>query len=284
VQPNATLTKKMNARAIGRLYLDPARLQPEIDTLLTFDFNSGYSEYTRGNPGWSNCVLMNRTGDFQDRVFGGYEGLPQRTKWAAQLPYLNEVIDTTFKKDHLKWVRIFMCENGMLIPHRDYLEFENEAFTRVHIPLQTGPNSLHSEEEKVYHMRMGEVWFVDGTVIHSAYSYDDQRRIFLTFDFESGVPFKDLFVDPAIYANDVEPKHVARQPFEPAYETQLRGLSRLIHADNFDDIISILAKVHFTRDVTCAVVYDWLIDIARDSGQPALVERAIATKRYFIGE
>ena len=283
MQQTATVTK-MNARAIGRLALDSTRLQPEIETLLTFDYNSGYSEYTRGNPGWSNCVLMNHSGNFQDKVFGGYQGLPQRTKWGAQLDYLNEVIDRTFKKDHLKWVRIFMCEKGMLIPHRDYLEFENEEFTRVHIPLQTGPNSLHAEEDKVYHMRMGEIWFVDGTVIHSAYSYDDQPRIFLTFDFESGVPFEDLFLDPTIYADDVAPEFVTRKPFDAAYEAQLRGLSRLIHEDNFDDIISILSKVHFTRDVTCAIVYDWLIDIARDSGQPALVERARNTKRFFIGE
>jgi hypothetical protein len=82
----------------------------------------------------------------------------------------------------------------------------------------------------------------------------------------------------------VAPEFVARAPFTAEYKAQLFGLSKLLHEDNFSDVIAILSKAHFTRDVTCAVVYDWLVDIARENGDEALIARALETKRFFIGE
>ncbi len=227
---------------------------------------------------------MNHSGDHLDRTFGGYQGEPKPTAWAQQLDYLNEVIESTFDQRHLKWVRLFVCEDGMLIPHRDYLDLPEEEFLRIHIPLQTGPRSLHSEENRVYHMNVGEIWYVDGTRIHSAYSYDGRPRIFLTCDFEAAVEFRDLLADPSIYRGDIEPQWVERRPFDDDYRSALFGLAPLLHRDNFDNVVELLSKVHFSRDVTCEVVYDWLIDLATDSGSPELVDRAVALKHFFLGE
>ena len=276
--------RPMSSRIIGRVDLDDERLRAELRTLADFDYNRGYSEYSRGNPGWSNCVLMNDTGDHLDQTFGGYDGLPRRTKWGQRLSYLNEVIDETFHVEHLKWVRLFMCEDGMLIPHRDYLDLPEDEFLRIHIPLETGPRSLHSEADRVYHMNVGEIWFVDGTRIHSAYSFDGRPRIFLTFDFAAGVDFADLFRDRSRYADALEPEIVERLPFDDGQLESILGLGAILHEDNFDNVVEILAKIHFSRDVTCEVVYDWLVEIARRSGDVQLVERALTTKKFFLGE
>lgn len=274
----------MSSRAIGRIDLDAERLRRDLEKLEHFEFNRGYSDYSRGNPGWSNCVLANHSGDYLDQTFGGYEGESKQTRWGAQLDYLSEVVDTTFDKKHLKWVRLFVCEDGMLIPHRDYLDLPEREFLRIHVPLQTDSRSLHSEQDCVYHMNIGEIWFVDGTRVHSAYSYDGRPRIFLTLDFEAEVDFPELFLDRSDYADDIEPQWVQRLPFDEEYRRALFGLGPLLNHDNFDNIVEILSKVHFTREVTCEVVYDWLIDLATTAGHPELIERAVSMKHFFLGE
>ena len=143
----------IHSRVIGHVSLDEARLTGDINTLLNFPFNRGYSDYARGNPGWQNCVLMNHSGDPSDIEFGGHDGPPIATSLLEQLPYIQGLLASTWKPEHLLWARIFMCEDGMLIPHRDYLDLPEDEFTRVHIPLQLGEASMHSEMETVFRRR-----------------------------------------------------------------------------------------------------------------------------------
>jgi hypothetical protein len=166
---------------------------------------------------------MNHSGDPSYNVFGGHDGPALATPLLEQLPYIQELLASTWKLEHLLWARIFMCEDGMLIPHRDYLDLPEEEFTRAHIPLQLGEASMHSEMETVFRMRKGEVWFIDGTVNHSAYSYDGAPRIYLSADLRAGVPFDELFVDRSMVALDVEPD-IVRLPALPAdFDVTIEG-------------------------------------------------------------
>lgn len=273
----------LHSRIIGRVGLDQDRLDADIDTLLTFPFNRGYSDYARGNPGWQNCVLMNHSGDPADIVFGGHDGPPVATPLLEQLPYIQDLLAATWNIEHLLWARIFMCEDGMLIPHRDYLDLPEDEFTRAHIPLQLGSASMHSEQGTVYRMRKGEVWFIDGTVNHSAYSYDAAPRIYLSADLRAGVPFDELFVDPAIAVDGVEPDLVQLPALPDDFDVTIEGLSKVLGPDNIQDVIAVLSKVHFSHSAQCGDTYEWLIDAATRTGDDQLVEKAKETRKFFLG-
>lgn len=273
----------LHSRIIGRVSLDQSRLDPEIETLLGFPFNSGYSDYARGNPGWQNCVLMNHSGDPSDIVFGGHDGPAVSTPLLDQLPYLEELLRNTWKSEYLQWARIFMCEDGMLVPHRDYLDLPEDEFTRVHIPLQLGDASLHSEQAKVFRMRKGEVWFIDGTVNHSAYSYDGAPRIYLTADLQAGVPFRDLFVDPATSVDDAAPDLIELPSLPEDFDITIEGMSKVLGADTMQDVIAVLSKVHFNYQADCGETYEWLIDAAERTGDESLAKKARETRSFFLG-
>lgn len=277
------LVHGLHSRIIGRVSLDQERLDADIETLLQFPFNRGYSDYARGNPGWQNCVLMNHTGDPNDIVFGGHDGPPVATPLLEQLPYIQELLAATWKTEHLVWARIFMCEDGMLIPHRDYLDLPEDEFTRVHIPLQLGDASMHSEDGTVFRMRKGEVWFIDGTVNHSAYSYDGAPRIYLSADLRAGVPFEELFVDSATYADDVEPDVVELPALPDDFDVTIEGMSKVLGADTMQDVVAVLSKVHFNHAAPCGQTYEWLIDAAERTGDEALVDQAKQTRKFFLG-
>ncbi len=273
----------LHSRVIGRVELDEARLQAELATALQLPFNRGYSDYARGNPGWQNCVLMNHSGDPTDQVFGGHPGPPVPTPHLDELPYFRELLDTTFSTEHLKWARIFLCEDGMLIPHRDYLDLPEDEFTRVHIALKLGPASLHSEGDQLYRMRKGEVWFIDGTVAHSAASYDGEPRVYLTCDFTAGVDFADLFADPTCYAENVEPDFVDRMPLPDNFDEALAGIATLMDRDTLNDTLAMLSKVHYNHVADCADTYEWLIAAAQRTGDNDLVEAARERRSFFLG-
>ena len=273
----------IHSRIIGQVALDDARLSADIATLLTFPFNSGYSDYARGNPGWQNCVLMNESGDPSDIDFGGYDGEPEATPLLGQLPYLAELLARTWKMEHLLWARIFICEDGMLIPHRDYLDLPEDEFTRVHIPLQLGDASLHSEEGNVYRMRKGEVWFIDGTVNHSAYSYDGAPRIYLTADLRSGVAFEDLFVDKTTAVSNVRPDIVALPPLPSNFDATLDDMAAILAPETMDDIVGALSKIHFNHQAPCGDAYEWLIDVASRAEDETLVDMAKDKRKFFLG-
>lgn len=273
----------LHSRIIGRVDLDDERLTPDISTLLTFPFNRGYSDYARGNPGWQNCVLMNHSGDPSDIVFGGHDGPPIATPLLEQLPYVQELLASTWKTEYLLWARIFMCEDGMLIPHRDYLDLPEDEFTRVHIPLQLGSASMHSERSTVFRMRKGEVWFIDGTVNHSAYSYDHAPRIYLSADLRAGIPFEELFVDSSMAATGVKPDIVDLPSLPDDFDVTIEGLSKVLGPDTMHEVIGVLSKVHFNHATECGEAYEWLIDAAQRKGDDALVDQAKETRKFFLG-
>ena len=280
------LEKKMNASALGRVELDQERLSAELKTVDSeFPFNISYNRYARGNPGWKNCVLRNHTGDYNDVTFqGSYPGMAKLTELGKQTPYINELIDRTFHLEHLKWARIFWCHNGLLMPHRDYLDIEDDDFSRIHIVLQTDLGARHSEEERCYHMRQGEIWFVDGKYVHCASAYSDRPRINVVMDFEPGIPYEELFKDKSAHDENIEPHWLDREPFTSKDLEDIYSLSKIATTSNWGDISAIVGKVHFHKDVTVHDVYDWLHEIASRSGNEVLVERSVEMKKFFIGE
>lgn len=268
----------MNSRIIGQARIDEDRLREEVAVIDRFAARDDYSEYSFGS--WRNYVLANGSGDKDDAMFRGYEGVRRSTQLAAQLPYILELVEETFHTENLKWVRLFTVQSGLIISHRDFVEFE-APFVRVHVPIHTDLSCLHSEEDAVFHMRKGEVWFLDASTVHSACSLTSFKRISICLDFvDTGAPLESLLKHPP--ASVPEPLLVKRPPLDDAFLKSLRGLSGVVDPVNLRDVAGFLAKVHFYRDAHAADCFDWMIDIARDSGKPELLRKATTFKRFSI--
>ena len=270
----------MRSRVLGKVELDAARLASELAKILDFELREEYSEYTFGT--WRSYVLANSGGNERDTSFRGYDGLPRKTALGRELPYLGQVIEETLDTDRLKWERIFLIHNGLLISHRDFVEFE-EPFVRLNVPLATHSSCLHSEEDVVFHMREGEVWYLDARTVHSACSLFDFRRISLCLDFsDDGRPLEEWVRPPFRSAGEIAPQLVEREPLTDEFKDGLMALSKVLTRENFREVVGLLGRVHFYRQAHAAEVFDWLVEIARRCDDPELAERSAAFKRFCI--
>ncbi|MDQ2991472.1 MAG: aspartyl/asparaginyl beta-hydroxylase domain-containing protein [Candidatus Eremiobacteraeota bacterium] len=220
---------------------------------------------------WSKCILLDR-----QRDAGG-------TRSAASTPYISELLADNFALEFLDCAQIFAAKRRSYVrPHCDW-PGSAPLYTRIHVPLQTDERCLNSEDDIVFHMGAGEIWFVDPSRPHSGGCFSNGTRLHLVLDFDPHVPLAQLFRDSNAYQPSAMCSLVAREPFDDRHRAAIYGLSRIASDLNFSLIADILGSVHFEKQVGCAAMYDWLIEIAERSADRALVARATALKRTFLG-
>ncbi|WP_430412129.1 aspartyl/asparaginyl beta-hydroxylase domain-containing protein [Kordia sp.] len=261
----------MESKIIGKVNFEEHLLDKELKLIDTFEFNDSYSEYASGI--WKTCMLWNRSGLKDDHLSIEHNAHVKPTQYGKQLSYINELLESTFKKQYIKTVRLFMCINGLIIPHKDYLEFK-KGFTRIHIPLKINEHALTSEEDIVYNMQKGEIWFIEGRKIHSAANFSKAKRINLVIDFAPDIPFEELFLNSENYQPNLTPKINQREQLKDEELGYIKGLSKIINEMNFDDILSILSKIHFYRNVSSELVFGWLDEIATSSNNYKIQQKA----------
>jgi putative nonproteinogenic amino acid hydroxylase len=266
----------MNSRILTTLPIDDALLARDLEEIARFPIREEYSEYSFG--AWRSFVLANGSGDHEDMRFRTFPGACSFTQLGERVPYLRELITRHFRPDGLKWVRLFTVQDGLLVSHRDFIEF-NHSFWRVHVPLKTDLTCLHSEENDVFHMRRGEVWFLDATTIHSACSLSGFQRVSLCLDFEAdALPLEQVLRPGALPPAD--PFMISRPPLDARQHEALRGLRGLADKANFRQLIRLLGAVHFYRQAHAGAMFDWLQEIYQDD--PALSAKAAAYRRFCI--
>lgn len=274
--------EKMRSHPIGRIDFDVRRLHQDVQTIEAFQMSPAYSEYARGD--WTTCMLINRSGNKDDGLSEEFDGHGVPTEYGRRVPYILETIERLFKTEHLKSARIFSTGNGFITPHRDYLEF-SKGFTRIHLVLQTNDRAMNSEQRTVYRMRLGELWYVDGRATHSGGSFAPQKRLHLVMDFDPDVLIRDLFANPADYQPGLSPALIRRRPIpKQEWDVLLTSLGSIVTELNYGNIFELIAKLHFDRDLDCEVTYDAMVRIASTSGDPDLVDRAVAERQYFLGD
>ena len=274
----------MNSRIISTIDLDDDLLRQDIEKILQFDdVKEEYSEYRFGT--WKNYVLWNGSGDQKDTLFKGIQGGAIQTPLGRQLEYVSSVIEENFRTDKLKMVRANLLQDAILIPHRDYIEFKSDysRLARVHIPIKTDHNSLHSEKEQVFHMRPGEVWYLDVSNIHSACNMSESPRISLVLDFcLDGQPLESTFRHPKRHRPHPEPMIIEREPMDDEFLKTITSMRHVINRMNYRDIVLLLSRVHFYKDVSLSVFFDWLIGICDGLEDKFLLEKSINFKEYMI--
>jgi hypothetical protein len=134
-------------------------------------------------------------------------------------------------------------------------------------------------------MRLGEIWHLEATHLHSAINHSDERRLNLCLDFEVGdAPAETVFKSPVSPGDLPRPKTVARPALDEPFVTGLLGLSRIINEWNYRDIVGLLSKVHFYRDANLSEFFDWLVEISKRSGSATLHEKSEDFCRFLRAE
>jgi hypothetical protein len=179
------------------------------------------------------------------------------------------------------WIRFFEMRNGLLISHRDFIEFDR-AYTRLQIPLRTDQSCLHSEEASVFHLRQGEIWYLEATAVHAACSLGNFNRIALCLDFDlAGMPLTSI-LRRRTAAPCPPPLLIERPPLGNDGREALLALSGIADRVNIREIAGLFGRVHFYRQAHAADCFDWLVALTARAGDQALLEKAVAFRRYCI--
>jgi hypothetical protein len=263
--------RPLAAQCIGAIAFDSGQLAGEIEKIRNFEMQPCVG-YATG--GWSRCVLLARNKKMGNEVTTTAEGVA--------LPYIVERIRKTFKPDMVDYAYIFAAHRGGYVrPHCDWLGI-TPLFTRLHIPLKTNDHCFNSEEDRVYHMRVGEIWFVDASLPHSGGCFSEETRLHLIVDLKPGTPLPDLFQERVSDMPLASQPLMERPSFTTGHLAAIHGLAAVASDMNLSLMLDLLGTIHFEKNVSCAAVYDWLAEIARRTGTPEVIQRAGEFRQRYL--
>lgn len=272
----------------GYVEMDEDKVRDELQIAANFHFSEAYSEYVCGGP-WKSCMIWASGGNSGDGLISNYDHSKKSsiTGYGERLPYLRQVVESHFDLEHLNFARLAVIEDSVTFPHRDLRELQDmrqdaQNSYRVHIPLVTNDNCFFTEDNVVYRMRTGEVWFFDASKIHGAASLTREPRTHLILDFsEAG---RNNFARFEVNPDGVIPhdRIVSREPLCESDMDALLGLAGVINMDNFRDIAGIVIKTHYRKDGGADFVWSALERIALNSGSKVVREKICGLKEFFV--
>jgi len=264
------------SHAIDAAAADALALEPH-------GYSSAYLEYSVG--GWATAALWGNPADEEDEQVHEHDVPAQPVASARSLNGINDLILSYFDVSRLRCARLFRASNGAIIlPHRDYLEHK-DGFTRIHVPLITSTvEARNTEDSYCFHMRRGEIWYLEARRIHSGGVIGSALRVHLVLDFSHTTQPEEAVASSVKAAR--EPLMINRPELPPNVVSSYQALAPFINAAAWQDLFHILARVHLRYNVDAADVYDWLEKIATVSGEDRnlLVRDVIRMKRYYISD
>lgn len=260
----------LKSRRIAVLPLDIPGLAGELALVDAETAPVEYDAFTFGE--WVSYVLANESGAQNDTAFRPHSGELTTTDLGDRLPGIMAFVRKHFTTTALQWVRIFGLQDGILAPHRDFLEFEQPG-VRVQVPLRTSEASLHSENSTVYHLRAGEVWQIHTSDPHSAYSAPGPARLSLCLDFAGDGFDPECDIHHAIPATD-DVRIMRRPPISEQEIAELVDTLGPMTRESAKPIFRALAVTHFERDSDAADVFTWFERAATRSGGEELIALA----------
>ncbi|HEX4013028.1 MAG TPA: aspartyl/asparaginyl beta-hydroxylase domain-containing protein [Candidatus Cybelea sp.] len=260
----------MIAHPIGSVAFDDGLLAKELETIER-QATTPCTGYAHGS--WAKCILaMRHAGESE-----------LRTKPAGEAaPHLMERIRTTFAMTHVKVVQLFAASNGGFVrPHVDW-KADAPLCTRLHVPLRTNRYAFNSEDDVVFQMGYGEVWFLDASRPHSGGCFSTDTRLHLIVDLEAADSLESVFAERSEYAPSRHLDAVALPELTSTDRSAIDGLAKLVTDANLGTMLDFLGAIHFQRRVDCAQTYEWLLRIAEGSGDAHLVSRAREYRRMYL--
>lgn len=253
-------------------YLNSVAKQPEE-----------YDEFSQGY--WKNLSLWNASGEAGDTQYRN-TGQCLPTEHACQCPGIQKLVEQHFKLDHLKMVRARSLVDGVVIPHRDFVELNKKTtYLRVFLALEDNAQAFHSDEHGVFQMQAGEVWFLDAGITHAAVNFGLKSRMFLCLDFMFQGAFEPtgIFADASSSTACRSDFHVDRQVFTKSNEEEIvAATAKILNCFTFKDVVFALSKYHFIYELPVASCYDWIISAAERENNNVVTAKAKSLRRYLI--
>lgn len=273
----------MRTHLFGTLELDEARLADDLRRAASLPLVSPYSEFSCGRP-WRSCMLWAPGGEMGDGVLDHYDTTVPAgpTAHLGALPYVREILESSFAVEHLLFVRWAVMEDSVLLPHRDYVEFSDlspreRASCRLHVPLATDEDCLFIEDDVVFRMTHGEVWMLDVSRLHSAGVLSDRPRVHLLLDFAGVDDVSQLLRFRSSPEAGIPPaRHVQRPAITRDEHDAVLRMATLLDQQNLYEILGILVRKSFRRDCGDGYVWSTMSELASRAGRrevEALVDR-----------
>ncbi|MFF1561654.1 aspartyl/asparaginyl beta-hydroxylase domain-containing protein [Streptomyces sp. NPDC058279] len=271
----------MRSHRIAALQLDEERLAADLAVSEDFAYNDSYADFVSTGL-LRSTMLWNQTGDLAESSLGDYEGSARSTPHGEALSYVRELIGRCFRTEYLKYARFMRLAPGSVyVPHRDFLELKADM-VRVHLPLQTDDRVFASEDNTVFRMRRGELWYLDATRTHSVGSFSDRDRVHIVCDFTAD-SLQQVLADDVLLRPDVPASNIAERPrLDEQGRQALLGLANVLDEHNYQEIQTLLIKQHFVSDISGDDVFTLLKEIAAGSGRADLLHRATAHEEYCM--
>jgi hypothetical protein len=269
----------MTTALLNRVPLDLDRLRDDLARAWELPLEQPYAEFSAGTP-WAGLMLWTPGGGAESGVLDDYdfERPAGPTAHGRELRYLTELIEANFDVDQLLFARMAVMREGTLLPHRDHLELERPSGRspgrRLHLPLVTHENALFLEQDTVFRMHRGEVWFLDVRRLHSAAVFGTTSRVHLLLDFAGSDELETIVRFDVTGPPGIPENHVADRPDPEAAELDgIAALSSVIDPDNVNEIIGIVIKKVYRRRMGAEFVWSSLRSIVAASAYPELVGR-----------
>lgn len=274
---------------LGKFTFDDANLREALVAIDAMPSNNAYSSYNlivdpRKPGAWTQIVLGNWSGDATDGESMEYEGHFRWTEEGRKVPFVQDLIESRFRCEYLKSVRVFSADNAMIVSHRDYIEFR-KGFRRLHIPLRTNNSCMNSESSLVYHMCVGSIYFLDGREAHAGGNLSSgESRIHLVLDFDPDVDISDLFIDPK---RDLRPgsiNQIARPILHDGdAEKFIDGFAVIISQETYPVMMLAANMLPFLYEFDTSAVYDIIVEAAMRAGKSDIENRARCDRKRFLG-
>jgi L-proline cis-4-hydroxylase len=269
----------MSSYQFGTVVMDPARVSADLAQVEPFGYQDAYPEFVCGS--WHTCMLWNATGDGADGRVRDYTGPAQITELGRKLGYVEELMAANFDLSRLRFARLTRLAPGtVVLPHRDYLDLESDM-VRIHVPLMTAPEAYASEEEIIYRMGEGQVWFLDATRAHSIGNFSQRNRIHLMLDFHAAEA-PSVFTQPHEVLGIPGSAVVPRRPVRPGEHEAFLALADVVDMANLMDIMAMVVRRYFEADLSVGDVFGWLREIGDRSGNQAVADRVRSVEAHVM--
>jgi hypothetical protein len=276
----------MPSKILGNISLDTYNLNPDINYLNSITkLPEEYDEFGQGY--WKNLSLYNATGNCDDTQYRNTKQC-KPTEYVRNCVQIQRFLLENFKLDNLKMVRARSLVDGLVIPHRDFVELDKSiTYFRIFVPLENNHDSYHSDEAGVFQMKSGEVWFLDAGINHAAVNFGGHSRMFLCLDFMFEGPFEEseIFSDNARLTAARAKFHIDRKPLMDEERSDIiRASAQILSRHTFKDLVFALSKYHFSYDTPVSSCYDWMISAAMLTRDQKIIDKATSLRRYLIDQ
>jgi len=273
------------SRIIRKIDLETDSIDTELEVLSSkIKIEEEYDEYSSGY--WQNISLWNRSGCENNTLYSNFNEKGKKTGYCNLLPTITSIVEENFDLTYLKMVRVRTLKNAVLVPHRDFVELDDKVkYFRVFVPLNESKYAYHGDEHSVFRMRLGEVWYLNAALIHSAVNLQDNNRVHLCLDFAFDRDFhpSDIFLNPENFNVSHDVELVKRSVISDSEINRIiDGFSLGIDKHNFKDTLFFLSKIYYTYDISITTVYQWLVHICARSDNQELIEKSQKLQNFML--